>query len=230
MSESILERAIDQLEACGKNDRISIEREELMLLLHRMLAFDRRMRGFIDSLQPFRFSRLLEDIDALLEQQAEHLLDLAERMEVDSGAVDVDHAREQEDTAARKRRREMVDLQSHQEDMPPFLSCYDLDGEDHMLWVLHTRYPRFIAKLDPENPLLLFDIGDHWPLGVTIWIDEPAEDEMDLARSRLGEAKMLLDDELGIYEPDIIDDNGDDDDDDDVFIVSGDDDPESSLH
>jgi len=68
--------------------------------------------------------------------------------------------------------------------LPRFMTCGDLMpvGGIELDWVLHTRYPRFLAVSldDPVEELTCFTADNIEWLCVAMWIDEPVDDVTDI--------------------------------------------------
>lgn len=62
--------------------------------------------------------------------------------------------------------------------LPECLICSDLEGKAEHEWVLHTRYPRFLAVVSeaPVGGLVCASADDIEWLSVAMWIDEPVDD------------------------------------------------------
>jgi hypothetical protein len=69
--------------------------------------------------------------------------------------------------------------------LPRFLLADDLEGENNQEWVIHTRYPRFLAMVT-EGPIkdavCKSADGVEW-LCVAMWIDEPVDDPDEILNS-----------------------------------------------
>jgi len=66
--------------------------------------------------------------------------------------------------------------------LPEFMICSDIKNDIKFDWIIHTRYPRFLAVAleKPVDDLLCVTMDGIESLCVTMWMDEPVRDPTSL--------------------------------------------------